>query len=1098
MGRFGLLSDELKQKVSPPQKARGRRLFEDFSVDVTKAREGELRAGVDDGRQRYKVKVTWDHAGYEFTCSCGRDSDVCEHVYAAVLTAREDGYFDNANGYDDYDDDDDLSYYARANYGGGTLRARAGGAANKKSAGDRWKRALDALALPTNDRPPQSLWPAHRQIAYVIDVEQTLKGKGLVVEVCAREPKQGGQLSKPKAAKIARAELHQLPDPADRLILSMLCGGERSEYGYYYDNASATYRLGPALARVAVPRISATGRCLLRPRAWGSSQYVPMRWGEDRPWQLRIDVTKDDRRADYVLAAQLQRGDRGGDDERRPLAQPLLLTADGLVFWDGVIEPLEDFGAFHWIAYFRDHGTLRVPRSQSAELSRRLYEAGAIPGLVLPDELKLEEVRSDLSLHVKLRAPRSYSYENRLLADVTFGYGDVKVSASSPGHAIVQAEHRRVILRDAAKEAQAHARLHQLGFRDGYSFDTRTNSLQLAQSKLPKVVPTLVKEGWQVEADGKLYRQPGEFKIQVTSGIDWFDLNGGVNFGDQTATLPQLLAALRKGESVVQLGDGTFGMLPEDWLRKYANLAGMGKQEGESLRFGRAQVGLLDALLAAQPNGTATWDQTFENTRRMLREFDGVRPQPAPEPFVGALRPYQQDGLGWLDFLRKFGFGGCLADDMGLGKTVQVLAMLAGRKAQSASNGGPLPTLIVVPRSLVFNWKAEAARFAPNLRVLDHSIAGRVRATEHLSDYDVVLTTYGTLRRDAAYLKDVEFDYVILDEAQAIKNAASESAKAARLLRGRHRLALSGTPVENHLGELWSLFEFLNPGMLGSASVFATLAGASRSVDEDSRQVLARAVRPFVLRRTKEQVARDLPEKLEQTIYCELEKDQRKLYDELKEYYRKRLLEIVAREGMNKAKIQVLEALLRLRQAACHPGLLDKARDADASAKLDTLLPRLAEVVEEGHKALVFSQFTSFLAIVKKKLTAQKIKFEYLDGKTRDRQARVDRFQSDDKCKVFLISLKAGGVGLNLTAADYVFLLDPWWNPAAEAQAIDRTHRIGQTKQVFACRLIAKDTVEEKVLELQRSKRALADAIINADNSLIGTLKREDLELLLS
>jgi SNF2 family DNA or RNA helicase len=436
---------------------------------------------------------------------------------------------------------------------------------------------------------------------------------------------------------------------------------------------------------------------------------------------------------------------------------------------------------------------------------------------------------------------------------------------------------------------------------------------------------------------------------------------------------------------------------------------------------------------------------------------------------------------------------------MGLGKTVQVLAMLAARKeAPDRAHAGHSPTLIVVPRSLVFNWKAEAARFAPSLRVLDHSHSGRAKNGEHLADHDVVLTTYGTLRRDAAYLKDVEFDYLILDEAQAVKNAASESAKAARLLRGRHRLVLSGTPVQNHLGELWSLFEFLNPGILGSASVFSGLAGASRSIDENGRGVLARAVRPFVLRRTKEQVARDLPEKLEQTIYCELEADQRKLYDELKEYYRKSLLDLVARDGMNKAKIQVLEALLRLRQAACHPGLLDKARGDDPSAKLDMLLPRLREVVEEGHKALVFSQFTSFLAIVKKKLTKQKIKFEYLDGKTHDRQQRVEHFQTNDKCRVFLISLKAGGVGLNLTAADYVFLLDPWWNPAAEAQAIDRTHRIGQTKQVFACRLIAKDTVEEKVLELQRSKRELADAIINADNSLIGGLRREDLELLLS
>jgi len=313
-----------------------------------------------------------------------------------------------------------------------------------------------------------------------------------------------------------------------------------------------------------------------------------------------------------------------------------------------------------------------------------------------------------------------------------------------------------------------------------------------------------------------------------------------------------------------------------------------------------------------------------------------------------------------------------------------------------------------------------------------------------------------------------------------------------------HRLALSGTPVQNHLGDLWSLFEFLNPGMLGASSVLNSSSVLTKSLDPDTRALLAKALRPFILRRTKEQVAKDLPEKLEQTIYCELDSTQRKAYDELKKFYRASLLDLVAKEGMNKAKIQILEALLRLRQAACHPGLIDKSKVNEKSAKLDTLIPRLVEIAEEGHKALVFSQFTSFLAIVKKRLDKEKIKYEYLDGKTKDRQARVDKFQSDPKLKVFLISLKAGGVGLNLTAADYVFLLDPWWNPAVEAQAIDRTHRIGQTRQVFACRLIAKDTVEEKVLQLQQGKRELAEAIIGQDNSVISTLGRQELELLLS
>ncbi len=404
----------------------------------------------------------------------------------------------------------------------------------------------------------------------------------------------------------------------------------------------------------------------------------------------------------------------------------------------------------------------------------------------------------------------------------------------------------------------------------------------------------------------------------------------------------------------------------------------------------------------------------------------------------------------------------------------------------------------MVPRSLVFNWQQEASRFTPSLRVLRHTGADRIKGTAHFAEYDLIVTTYGTLRRDAADFQSEQFDYVILDESQAIKNANTESAKAVRLLKGRRRLALSGTPIENHIGELWSLFEFLNPGLLGGGSISLLSTNILRPENEKNRELLRRALRPFFLRRTKEQVAKELPEKVEQTIFCEMDPVQRKQYDELRDHYRNSLLSSIDQLGFGRAKIQILEALLRLRQAACHPSLLAEVKEEVPNAKLDVLLPRLTEIVSEGHKALVFSQFTSFLAIVRRRLEEQGVTYEYLDGKTRDRAARVDRFQSDPQCQLFLISLRAGGQGLNLTAADYVFLLDPWWNPAVEAQAIDRAHRIGQSKRVFAYRLIARNTVEEKVLALQATKRELADAILNQDNSLIRKITREELLLLLS
>jgi SNF2 family DNA or RNA helicase len=368
----------------------------------------------------------------------------------------------------------------------------------------------------------------------------------------------------------------------------------------------------------------------------------------------------------------------------------------------------------------------------------------------------------------------------------------------------------------------------------------------------------------------------------------------------------------------------------------------------------------------------------------------------------------------------------------------------------------------------------------------------------HFYDYDLIITTYATMRLDIETLKDLPLDYAILDEAQAIKNASTASAKAARLLQAEHRLALSGTPIENHLGELFSLFDFLNPGMLGRAGVSERMGQSGNQPDQATLDTLSRAVKPFILRRTKEQVASELPQRSEQTIYCDLEGKQRRQYDELRQHYRKSLLQKVDQQGMNKSKMHVLEGLLRLRQAACHPALIDDKHKKKGSAKLDTLLPQLREVIAEGHKALIFSQFTTLLRLVRDRLDHENIGYTYLDGRTRKRSEKVEHFQNDPDCSVFLISLKAGGLGLNLTAASYVFLLDPWWNPAVEAQAIDRTHRIGQSQQVFAYRLIARDTVEEKVLELQQSKRQLAEAIVGGDSTPLRELSREDLHWLLS
>jgi SNF2 family DNA or RNA helicase len=541
------------------------------------------------------------------------------------------------------------------------------------------------------------------------------------------------------------------------------------------------------------------------------------------------------------------------------------------------------------------------------------------------------------------------------------------------------------------------------------------------------------------------------------------------------------------------LGDGTIGMLPEQWLARVAPVLALGDATDEGVRFRPSQVALIDALLAERDD--VDWDEDFARARDAITTFAGVHPEDAAPSFRGELRDYQREALGWMRFLRDFGFGGCLADDMGLGKTVMVLALLDKRRTDSSARHRP--SLIVMPRSLIFNWSSEAARFAPELRILDFAHGERQAAVDDIAAADVVFITYGTLRRDVAVLQELAFDYVVLDEAQAIKNAGTATAKAVRLLRADHRLALTGTPIENHLGELYSLFEFLNPGLLGSGRVLDArrLLGAAHSPEYMAR--LATGLRPFFLRRTKEHVTPELPPRTDETLYCELEGAQQRVYDQLRQHYRQTLLKKVEREGMVRTRFAILEALLRLRQAACHTSLLHTSTPAE-SAKFDLLLPRLHELIEEGRKALVFSQFTSLLALLRPRLEADRISYEYLDGKTRDREARVARFQDDATCSLFLISLKAGGVGLNLTAAEYVFLLDPWWNPAVEMQAIDRTHRIGQAKPVFAYRLVARNTVEERILELQSQKRALADAILAAGTGGLRGLERDDLEALLS
>ena len=1120
-------------------RARGGVYFLQKRVTITRRSSAAVDAVVR-GARRYAVRLERAGLGLRVRCSCPHfeSAGPCKHVWAALLAVdgtsslvalrrgsgeirvidappdgrgegdeEDDEDDDDLDEEDDEDDDDDLDDEEDddddrddgdhedlddAGDRAEPFLARPMRAPTGPARGIPWRDVLDGLRRGAT--PEGAARTDSREIAYLIDLEASRLGN-IVVQPSLRGRAATVQAAPWRPLPITRALAASHASPNDRRILSRLLGSrpDLTSYSWHWHRTGAgesRFELGGDAEEV-LEMLAATGRCRLQHRPGDVSDEV-LRWDGGEPWKLAVALTPDGAPDRWRLVASLRRGGEAID------AAAVFPGAGRVVFAADRIVTIDAAAALRALRPGLRPGGAVVPAEVRDDLIAALLALPEPVELDLPPELRLEEVRSSPRPSVALRAPRpgdrrrAVSAAGHLACELGFDYDGAQVEGRSPARVVLDRVRRRLVVRDAAAEAAAREQLLAAGFKPVASYTANPADAQIAPTRLPSAVRALIGLGWQVRAEGKLYKSAGALSLDVTSGVDWFEVRGKMDFGGEAVPLPRLLAAIKRGETMVTLGDGSLGVLPEAWLERLGLLAKIGSATDSALQLRRSQVGLFDALLAA--DAEIRCDAQHGRLRKQIREFDRIPPADAPSGFHGVLRGYQRDGLAWLLFLQRFGLGGCLADDMGLGKTVQVLALLASRPRRGKD---ARPSLVVAPRSLVENWMREAARFAPSLRVLDHTGVGRLPPAEAFAGHDLIVTTYGTLRREAALLRDVELDYAILDEAQAIKNASSESAKAARLLRARHRLALSGTPIENHLGELGSLLEFLNPGMV-SAGVLGMTQGRSKNVDAASLALLAKALRPVLLRRTKAQVAPELPARLEETLYCEMEPPQRALYDELRVHYKQSLLARVARHGIARSKIHVLEALLRLRQAACHPGLVDPGRARDKSAKLDALFDQLATVVGEGHKVLVFSQFTTLLGLVRARLDAEGTPYEYLDGKTADRASRVDRFQNDAGCPLFLVSLKAGGVGLNLTAADYVILLDPWWNPAVEAQAIDRAHRIGQNKPVFAYRYLCKDSIEEKIAELGRSKRALAESVIHADASLVRDLTAADLELLLS
>lgn len=938
-----------------------------------------------------------------------------------------------------------------------------------------WMAKLDQIQGITGAKTAPAFggtWLAY----FVINAAETITAGKLVVDLWTRDRLSNGDLGPLKPNRLPTHDLTRFSDPRDQEVLSVL--GRTCEPKTFapFGRTSGTtsrFKVDPILETHLIPALTSAGKLFLSRSPNGSPDDAdrPLRIDRGKPWEvdLKIEVASP---THYRLDGLLRR-----DGETRGVHEPLCIFKSSYMLFGDRIGRLSDPKQSAWALALRSPEAILVPREQGDSALKRLLSDPAVAKISWPDEMGWStEVLNPRPKGV-FRELGNTSITGRMILTVSFDYAGRLVSLDDTSKTLIDLDNKRVYDRNFAFEDQTLAEALKI-LRDDQGTGT------IPSQELHRAATELTQNGWVVYIDNKRLVVADQFSMNVSTSTDWFDLKMEASFDNSSVGQMALLAALEAKNGLVKLSDGSLGMLPKEWLSRYEQISQFGEKTADGgLRFNKSQGLMLNAALSDEASLKA--DSGFLSFRDRIAKFDGVSAVKAPKGFRGKLRNYQKEGLSWLGFVEEFEMGGILADDMGLGKTIQILAFLRSRAKK-----GSLPSLVVAPRSLVFNWLDEASKFVPDLKVICYAGAGRSKQLKEIQDADLVVTTYGTLRTDIEKLKEFEFDVAIVDEAQAIKNAKSQSAAACKELRAKHRLALTGTPIENSITDLFSILEFTSPGLL-------TLS-QEREIGKDTRDMLSKMLKPFVLRRTKEKVLTELPEKSEQVLYCEMSPTERNYYSALRDHYRATLTGQIEKSGLGRSKMHVLEALLRLRQAACHPGLVDPSKKTEISAKLGLLVSQIKEVIEEGHKALVFSQFTSLLDLVKESFDQDGIVYEYLDGQTVDRKRPVERFQTDPNCPVFLISLKAGGTGLNLTAADYVFILDPWWNPAVEAQAIGRAHRLGQSQKVFAYRMIARGTVEEKILELQKTKRDLAESIFSEDKDFLRKLTREDLEMLLT
>ncbi|MGH8413703.1 MAG: SNF2-related protein [Gammaproteobacteria bacterium] len=1084
-------------------------------LSIDRSDNGRNIAGLVQGRVRkpYKVRVKFSQgragrATLVGQCSCPMSFN-CKHVAALLLKALEC-------------EDAELA----------VERPPFEPVAARSSPDSTVQNWLDGMQRAAQSEKPADIPDSPERLLYLLKLERLGYVTRAAVEIVLVRPRKQAGYSKANRWNGDWASHARFVTDTDRDLLRWLEALRAEQPGV----RDGSYPLRGSAGAHVLARIIATGRC-----HWHSKDNLALTpsstrdgipaWFTDKEGRQHlacratppVDAVLPINPPWYVDAAKHQCG---------PLKTGLPDALAEQLFTAPVLAP-EDAGPVH--AALR-----RYIKKDSSTLPTVFKSGGTVRPVPVPClRLFHESLSIDYGHQWQIRSSRL----DVPLAVLSFDYDGVRIESGEAGEFRTRLANGALLQigRDAAAEAKAIKTLRGYSFiraadlrsfsalsrRTAHAFllndDTDRDAALLKFSI--EAVPALRAAGWYIDMAAdypfRTAEAGADWFADATegSGMDWFGLELGVTVdGERLNLLPLLVDWLRRmkfdGQPLETLSDNQHivthlpdgRILPIPYPRVRAVLAVLTELFDDApldadgrLKLARAHAGAL-AALETDLGTPLIWagPKRLHELARKLRDFQGIAPVKPPAGLRAKLRPYQREGLNWLGFLRDYEFGGVLADDMGLGKTVQALAHLQAEKKAGRLD---CPALVVAPTSLMTNWRREAERFTPKLKVLTLHGAARRNDFARIADHDIVLTTYALLPRDAKVLAAQEYRAVILDEAQAIKNPKAKAAQIVRGLKARQRLCLTGTPMENHLGELWSLFHFLMPGFLGDERHFKRLyrTPIEKHGDTERQAALARRIAPFMLRRTKEQVAAELPPKTEILRTVELESAQRDLYESIRLAMHEKVRQEIEKKGFARSQIVILDALLKLRQVCCDPRLLKltSAKKVKQSAKLALLMDMLPDLIEEGRRILLFSQFTSMLALIEPELAARELPYVLLTGDTRDRATPIDRFQSGH-VPLFLISLKAGGTGLNLTAADTVIHYDPWWNPAVERQATDRAHRIGQDKNVFVYKLITQGTVEEKITELQARKQALADGLFGKKRTNASAITAEDLTMLLS